>query len=229
MNSLTSPSTKHEKLGTLALTDKQHQVFAAWRVLIPVESSIRTSMNIIRTIIAVFAFLVSASATAQAVKSTLPGFQLPKAESEYDKTLLADISRVGWYHVHVQSEKGAPRFAYSLGFYANYGQPEVIVFGLPVKTAQALLDIVAVRFAGAKTPYENFKPYDDIAEGMRIAFVPVARHHYPAYLGYARWFYKSVQSDFPVIQMVWPDRQGRLPWEPGYDKSFARFQPLLDR
>ena len=186
-------------------------------------------MSIIRTITAVIASLVTANAAAQGVKSTLQGFHLPKSESEYDKTLLEDISRVGWHHVHVQSEKGEPPFAYSLGFYANYGQPEVIVFGLPAKTAQQLLNIAAIRFAGAKKPYETYKAYDDIAEGMKIAFVPVVRSHYPKYLGYAGWFYKSVKTDFPAIQMVWPDKQGHLPWEPSYDKSFSKFQPMLNR
>ncbi len=186
-------------------------------------------MSIIRTITAFVATVVTASASAQAVKSTLSGFQLPEAESEYDKRVLADITKIGWHHIHVQSEKEEPPFAYSLGFYANYSQPEVIVFGLPAQTAQQLLNIVAIRFAGAKKPYETFKAYDDIAEGMRIAFIPVARRHYPSYLGYAGWFYKSVRTDFPTIQMVWPDKQGRLPWEPGYDKSFSKFQPLLDK
>lgn len=189
----------------------------------------RASMSVIRTISAVIASLVTANAAAQYVKSTLPGFQLPKPESEYDSALLADISRVGWHHVHVQSEKGEPPFAYSLGFYANYGQPEVIVFGLPAKTAQQLLNIVAIRFVGAKKPYETFRAYEDIAEGMKIAFVPVVRRYYPTYFGYAGWFYKSVKTDFPAIQMVWPDKQGHLPWELGYDKSFSKFQPMLDR
>ena len=74
-----------------------------------------------------------------------------------------------------------------------------------------------------------YKAYDDIAEGMKIAFIPVSRRHYPTYLSYAGWFYQSVKTDFPTIQMVWPDKRGRLPWEDGYDKSFSKFQPLLDK
>jgi len=156
---------------------------------------------------------------------------LPTPESEYDKALVADVTRVGWHHIHVQSEGGEPAFAYSLGFYANFDQPEVIVFGLPPppRIAQQLLNIAAIRVAGEKKPYELRKPYEDIAQGMRIAFIPVARKHYPTYLGYGRWFYQSVKAEFPVIQMVWPDKQGRLPWESGYDTSYAKAQPILDR
>ena len=167
--------------------------------------------------------------SAQMIKSTLPGFKPPMPESDYDKKLLYDVSRIGWHHVHVQSEGGEPGYAFSLGFYANYNHPEIIVFGLPPSTAQQLLNINAIAVAGAKSKYETYKPYDNIAQGMRIAFVPVAKRHYPTYLGYAGWFYKSIGADFPVLQMVWPDKQGRLPWEAGYDASFTKFQPILDK
>jgi hypothetical protein len=186
-------------------------------------------MNIRNTLIFVTALLLSYPASAQMIKSTLPGFQAPAPESDYDKKLLDDVSIVGWHHVYVQPEGGKPGFAFSLGFYANYKHPEIIVFGLPPNTAQQLLNINAIAVAGAKTKYEAYKPYDTIAQGMRIAFVPVAKRHYPTYLGYAGWFYKSVASDFPVLQMVWPDKQGRLPWEVGYDNAFSKFQPILDK
>jgi hypothetical protein len=186
----------------------------------------RTLMNIIRAVALFAASLFSMNTSA---KAPLPGFQLPKADSEYDEKVLADIKKIGWHHVHVRAEDGEPSFAYSLGFYANFGQPEIIVFGLPPQIAQQLLNIAAIRFAGAKTAYETYKPYDDIAEGMRIAFIPVDRRHYREYLGYAGWFYASIKADFPALQMVWPDKQGRFPWEPNYDQSFSRLQLLLDK
>jgi hypothetical protein len=161
------------------------------------------------------------------IESTLPDFKLPEAEDDYDRRLLADVTRIGWHHVHVEGDGDGPAFAFSLGFYANYRRPEVIVFGLPPKTAQQFLNIVAVKVAGAGEALVPFKAYEDIAEGVRIAFVPVARRHYPEYLGYAGWFYASVKADLPVLQMVWPDRQGLFPWEQGWDTSFASAQPML--
>ena len=183
----------------------------------------------VRSVITALAVVTTVGVSAQTIKSIVPGFRAPKADSTYDEKLLADVARIGWHHVHVQADKGEPPSAFSLGFYANYGLPEVIVFGLPAKTAQQLLNIVAIRIAGEKKPYETYKAYDNVAEGMKIAFIPVARRHYPAYFGYAGWFYQSINTDFPAIQMVWPDKQGRLPWEAGYDRSFSKFQPLLDK
>jgi len=30
-----------------------------------------------------------------------------------------------------------------------------------------------------------------------------------------------------VLQLVWPDSDGLLPWEPGYDTRFNELQPVL--
>jgi uncharacterized protein DUF4262 len=186
-------------------------------------------MSIVFRRASLFVMLFSSAVLAQTVKSVLPGFTLPKAESAYDQKLLDDVTKIGWHHVHVESEGKQPAFAFSLGFYANYGQPEIIVFGLEPETAQQLLNIAAIRIAGAKSKYDTYKAYDDIAQGMRIAFVPVAKQHLPEYFGYGRWFYQSQRGEFPALQMVWPDRRGRLPWEPGYDTRFSALQPLLDK
>lgn len=161
------------------------------------------------------------------ISSTLPEVVLPHADDDYDRRLLADVTTIGWHHVHVQSDGKEPAFAFSLGFFANYGRPEIIVFGLPAKTANEFLNIVAIKVAGGQEELVPFKAYENIAEDSRIAFIPVARRYYPAYLGYAGWFYQSIRADFPLLQMVWPDRSGVLPWESGYDLGLASAQPLL--
>lgn len=35
------------------------------------------------------------------------------------------------------------------------------------------------------------------------------------------------QGDFRMCQFLWPDRGGRLPWEPGYDERLLLAQPVL--
>jgi hypothetical protein len=68
---------------------------------------------------------------------------------------------------------------------------------------------------------------DGLLKGLDVCFVDVAPAYYPDYLGYATWFYQSLDDGFPVVLMVWPDRQGRFPWEPGHDSSFGPLQPIL--
>jgi hypothetical protein len=37
-----------------------------------------------------------------------------------------------------------------------------------------------------------------------------------------------LKQPFPAMQLVWPDEQGRFPWESGYDERFFKLQRLLD-
>jgi hypothetical protein len=45
------------------------------------------------------------------------------------------------------------------------------------------------------------------------------------------WFRTSVSgdggNDFPPVQMVWPDREGRFPWDSEFDAGFKDNQPDL--
>ena len=44
-------------------------------------------------------------------------------------------------------------------------------------------------------------------------------------LGISDTFYGMVRP--PYLQVVWPDKHGRFPWEPGFQAAFDRMQPLL--
>ncbi|MFL5577733.1 MAG: DUF4262 domain-containing protein [Gemmatimonadaceae bacterium] len=46
-----------------------------------------------------------------------------------------------------------------------------------------------------------------------------------SFVGFARWFYGG--DDFPVLQVVYPDRTGRYPWEDGVAEGFRAVQPVL--
>jgi hypothetical protein len=39
------------------------------------------------------------------------------------------------------------------------------------------------------------------------------------------WFYEGL--DFPVLQSVWPDKEGNFPWEPEFSSELNALQPLL--
>jgi hypothetical protein len=53
----------------------------------------------------------------------------------------------------------------------------------------------------------------------------VANRFYADHLGWTRWFYGG--DRFPCLQIVWPDRAGVFPWEPGFDATFSNDQADL--
>ena len=45
------------------------------------------------------------------------------------------------------------------------------------------------------------------------------------YLRSSDWFYR--RGEFPAVQLVWADGDGRFPWEGDFDASLAKRQPDL--
>ena len=72
---------------------------------------------------------------------------------------------------------------------------------------------------------------DDLIEGYRVALLPVHRTQVIRRLGYAMAYYRRASKPdlLCALQLVWPDRAGRLPQDPACVPEVARLQPLLDR
>jgi len=161
------------------------------------------------------------------IEPVVPDFTAPKPQTRLDRHILGQVQTRGWYPVHVAPQGQEAGFSYSLGLYANYAYPEVVIVGMPPQVAQAFLQIVAVRAVQRERKLEMYTGYDGIAEGTQVAFVPVARRHFPAHFDYGAWFYESLGIQPSFVQMVWPDASGKFPWERGYDADYATVQPLL--
>ncbi|WP_082111428.1 DUF4262 domain-containing protein [Grimontia sp. AD028] len=178
------------------------------------------------------ALIFAAVSTAQGEESVFmdsvpSGFTPPAPESDYDAQLLDKVNELGWYNIHIAEENGSPAFAFSIGHFHKQNHPEIIIVGLPAETAHQLLNIAVVKIVGANEKIEPYKKYTDFTESLSVAFVPVGLEHYGEYLGYANWYYGSMPKPYPVVQMVWPDREGKYPWESGYDRRFSQSQPIL--
>lgn len=161
------------------------------------------------------------------MESMPTGFVVPPAETQQDSLILEQIKKVGWYNLHIGQEDNQAAFSFSIGHFQQHNHPELILVGLPAEVANQLLNIAVVKIVGAKERLEPYKKYDDFTEGLAVAFIPVELDFYRDYLGYANWYYGDLPKPYPVLQMVWPDREGYFPWEAEFDTSFKQAQPLL--
>lgn len=159
----------------------------------------------------------------------LDTFTWPAPDDASDERLIADVKRVGWHAVGVAEEADRPPFVYSVGLYLSFGHPELIVVGLRPNVGHALIaDVVERLRAGSHVSWDT--RYSDIVENFDVVFKVMDESKFREYLGYALWFYRSLLPDsFPTLQLVWPDRSGSFPWEPGFDPALAERQPLLSR
>ncbi len=56
--------------------------------------------------------------------------------------------------------------------------------------------------------------------------MPVNKVFYEEYLGVCLWLYKS--SEFEVLQILYPDKQGVWPWSDDASLEFRAWQPFLN-
>jgi uncharacterized protein DUF4262 len=151
---------------------------------------------------------------------------MPRTNSsnEYERKLLANIERVGWQCTSVGGSGKVPRFTYTIGLHHSFNFPELIIFGVTPSTSYRIL-AVAADAARAGTPLDLEKPSDALIAGYDCIFVPVQKAAHAAYVLSALWYYEG--EPFPLYQIVWPSKDGVLPWDDGASESFRVAQPVL--
>lgn len=119
-----------------------------------------------------------------------------------------------------------PPFAYSVGLFKTYNHPEIICFGLPQQLSGDIInDIVEIIKRG-----ECFKGGDistEVFKDSKAAFLNVDPRNVGDYFLSDVKYYGHL--NFPALQLVWTDRNDKLPWEEGFEEKFEFHQPLLDR
>jgi Domain of unknown function (DUF4262) len=138
--------------------------------------------------------------------------------------LLADVDTYGWHMLTIPEDDHGPGFTYSIGLFQTYGHPELIVFGLPNKKMQRIIDTVAGLIKTGSV-FRDHRESFDILEGFGCVFRTVRREHYREHFGYAIWFYEGLS--FPALQCVWPDNQHQYPWQATCQAAIRDLQPPL--
>lgn len=118
-----------------------------------------------------------------------------------------------------------PGYAYTVGFETAFGFPEVVVFGLQPVAASGLVGlIVELLEAGAELPVGPL--FTGLLDNdLRSALLPVPLDDYGELFDTATDFHRS--RPFRVVQLAWPDRNGWMPWESGFDRRLLLAQPVV--
>jgi hypothetical protein len=144
--------------------------------------------------------------------------------SAHDKSVLQKREEWGWFVNKIMEDDKGPGFAYSFGLYEEFKHPEIIIFGLDVATMHQLINDIGKHVRNG-AQYEHGQIADNLIEGYSCAFRLVNPLQYRENCTWAVWFYKH--TDFPVLQLYWPDKAGRYPWDSGFEDSLRCKQPDL--
>jgi hypothetical protein len=138
------------------------------------------------------------------------------------------IDRVGWAVTAVLPTPDDPDtagpFAYTVGLTAH-GHPELAIAGLDPATAQALLNDLASRVFDKAERFSHGQHVSDLIVGYDAVIVdgPPTPKLWPG-AAVGRYGADHVR----LQQIVWPDADGRFPWQDGYTFD-ADVQPLIAR
>ena len=146
-----------------------------------------------------------------------------EARDKHEQKAIDDVRQHGLHIVHVLAEGELPEFSYTVGLYHTFEHPEVLLYGLPREGAHRILNDLADNLRTGQR-YIAGETYSDLLKGYRCTFrtIPVGQY---LHLGWAVWFNEG--PEFPAVQLVYPDRDGRWPWQDGVTDDFRRHQVVL--
>ena len=118
-----------------------------------------------------------------------------------------------------------PGYAYSIGMPAAVDFPETVVFGLTPAAANGLVTLVAdARRGGTEIPLD-VELVGLLDNELRCRFAPVDLVRWGALFTTATAWYRG--DDYDVVQLLFPDRNGFLPYESGYETRMRLAQPVV--
>lgn len=154
----------------------------------------------------------------------LPDFHIPHAEK-----IEWMIETEGWALEPVtpdaDTDPPTPAYAYTIGLPALVDFPELAVFGLTPVAARGLLGLVVdARRGGTEIPI-GVELVGLLDNELRCAFAPIDTDRFGEFFRTAGAWYRG--QPFSMVQLVYPDRNGFMPYEAGFDQRLRYAQPLV--
>jgi hypothetical protein len=139
------------------------------------------------------------------------------------------IETTGWaleaVAADVDSEPPTPGYAYTIGLPAAVGFGEVVVFGLTPVASKGLLTLVADACRGGTEIPVGVEVVGLLDNELRCMFAPIDLHRWgPWFDTAARWY---GGDPFEVVQLLYPDRNGFMPYEAGFERRLTFAQPVV--
>ena len=143
------------------------------------------------------------------------------------KVVNNDIEEYGCHLTLIDADNYMPAFVYSIGLFKKFGHAEIICFGLKTEVMASIINHACDLIKNGETLTTD-KSYRGFLEGFPIQFIHVDKKYYQNYVGYAGLFYNQ-SFDFPLLQLVWTDKQNNFPWDKDFNPDWKFKQPILDR
>ena len=122
----------------------------------------------------------------------------------------AEIGAAGWTTVAVDREDVAPPWAYSVGMWITHRGVDLAMFGTPMDLARDIFSVLGERMADGWMPSPG-DVIDDLGQRpLRLCRIHVSWRE-TSLFAFSDICHGIVRP--PMLQVVWPDRDGRFPGE----------------
>jgi hypothetical protein len=154
----------------------------------------------------------------------LPDFHIAHAEK-----IEWMIETAGWALEPVparpDTDPPVPAYAYTIGVPALVGFPEIAVFGLTPVAARGLVGLVVDACRGGTEIPLGVELVGLLDNDLRCLFAPVDVDAWSPFFTTAIAWYRG--QPFDLVQMLFPDRNGVMPYEEGYDERLRLAHPVV--
>ncbi len=154
----------------------------------------------------------------------LPDFHIPHAEK-----IEWMIETNGWALEPVAADPTtdppSPAYAYSIGLAEAVGFPDVAVFGLTPVAANGLVTLVADAVRGGTEIPLGVELVGLLDNDLRCVFAPIEPDAWGDWFATGVAWYRGAPSAF--VQLLYPDPNGFLPYEAGFDQRRRLAQPVV--
>jgi hypothetical protein len=154
----------------------------------------------------------------------LPDFHIPHAEK-----IEWMIETNGWALEPVtpssDTDPPSPAYAYSIGIPALVGFPEIAVFGLTPVASNGLIGLVVDALRGGTEIPLGVELVGLLDNELRCMFAPIDTDEASGTFTTLDAWYRG--QPYQIVQLLYPDRKGFMPYEPGYDQRLRYAQPIL--
>lgn len=118
-----------------------------------------------------------------------------------------------------------PGYAYSINLPAAVAFPEVVVFGLAPVAANGLVSLVVdARRGGTEIPV-GVELVGLLDNDLRCLFAPIDLDRWGGYFATASAWYRG--RPLEAVQLMYPDPNGFLPYEAGFERRMSFAQPVI--
>ncbi len=154
----------------------------------------------------------------------LPDFHIPHAE-KIEWMIETDGFAVEAVAPDFDSDPPRAGYTYTIGFPAHVAFPDVVVFGLKPVEARGLIGLVRdVCRGGTEIPL-GVELVGLLDNELRCVFAAVDLADWGALFTTAAAWYRT--DAFELVQLLYPDPSGFLPYEPGFDRHRVLSQPVI--